>query len=699
MKRRISLYIDGRKADLSDDSLVLWTWTREQLGSPAVVKNAYTKQVTLPGTPANEAIFGHYGRLDRLTSNPSGGYGLDFNALKRTPFAIYDDTSALLESGYLKLDSVASDAKGVRSYKVTLYGGLGEFLYGLMYDADGKARTLASLWYWTPEAGVDPEDEPLYVEVFADDVKASWAYLKTADPDSLSNLYDVIGFAPAYNGIPPKEFDSQHSIQGAGSAFLPVPSGKDAPWDDGTYAYTLVSHPAKYTEWEMRDLRAYLQRPVVRLRAVIEALCKPYNNGGWTAVLDPTFFTKTNPFYSSSWITLPMLDVAKIRRDSHRQADKVTLLGTSMSPADVLLSLVKTFGLVIWTDDAAKEVHIEQRTTFYLDRGVKAVDLTDRVDTGSGIDISPLPYQNRFLLFKSDQYGTFAEEYAARYGRIYGSMRVDTGYDFNDAENDVLKDVAFKGAPEGQETSKYFCYIGASPSFIPSPMLDTGAKYVVKDHNSGDLEELDAPGVPASMVSYFDPQNVLLDLSPKVQLHGKENAAQGGDGVLLIYRGTLSLPDQYLYGLTDDHPAMDQLNNGTACWYPGYVQSGYGYNLAELPVFSRYGAVSGGYDYRALDFGVPAEVLPGVNPAATSGLYKAYWERYIADRYDADAKVMRCKVDLRGLEVGPKLLGRFFWYRGSVWSLNKITDYSLTTDDLTSCEFVKVQDVANYKNY
>jgi hypothetical protein len=58
--------------------------------------------------------------------------------------------------------------------------------------------------------------------------------------------------------------------------------------------------------------------------------------------------------------------------------------------------------------------------------------------------------------------------------------------------------------------------------------------------------------------------------------------------------------------------------------------------------------------------------------------------------------VVTAWVDLRGIQVGPDLLRRFYAFDGAVWSLNRIIDYSLTTFGPTKCEFVKVQDITNY---
>ena len=70
----------------------------------------------------------------------------------------------------------------------------------------------------------------------------------------------------------------------------------------------------------------------------------------------------------------------------------------------------------------------------------------------------------------------------------------------------------------------------------------------------------------------------------------------------------------------------------------------------------------------------------------------------LRDLLDKDTKVMTCRVNLEGLQVGPQLLRRFFWYDNSLWVLNKITNYSLTTYDPAECEFVQVRNIENYTN-
>lgn len=400
MKRRVSLYFGDVQADLGDDALVLLNIEQADLYNPAIVRNSYTKEITLPGTPTNNAIFGESFRVDRLAGQ--GGDGAAFNASQRVPFSIYADTGEVLVCGYAKLNEIA--AGPVPEYKVTLYGGLGDFIYGLAYDADGNKRTLASLDYlgggdaeldftinaqavrdaWETLSGgkvipaksstikkildsagdiTDINNSVYSVSVY--DVIGGGKYLITcyqasiytyraaAAVDGLGNVlktwfssgantgrtdyeiiipeeavelrltgrsstynakliyidqrFEILNFAPCYDGIPDKDFNPDKGLA------TPANVGLTAPvTDDGTtYAVsasgqTLVTLPDKVDEWAVRDLRSYLQRPVLNVWKMLQAIARAAAANGWTLDLDD--INTTAKFrWRDAWLTRPLL--------------------------------------------------------------------------------------------------------------------------------------------------------------------------------------------------------------------------------------------------------------------------------------------------------------------------------------------------------------------------------------------------------
>ena len=287
MKRRISLYIAEQLCDLDDDALVLLNVQREDLNNPAIMLNSYSQAVTLPGTAVNDIIFGHYFRADHSVAG-------SYNPLVRVPFSIFDETGGVLASGYCKLLSVKMSGQ-MHTYEVQLYGSFGEFIYGLAYDADGNKKTLASLDYL---GGGDTE---LDFTINATAVQNAWARL--GGDTSKPKMWDVINFAPCYNGIPDGEFDPGKALAVPSEIGLTAPVGS---YDVSSGGYTLINLPEDVDEWAAHDLRSYLQRPVLSVWALLQAIANPTNNGGWTLDLSDINSNAEWP-YCNMWLTRPLL--------------------------------------------------------------------------------------------------------------------------------------------------------------------------------------------------------------------------------------------------------------------------------------------------------------------------------------------------------------------------------------------------------
>lgn len=311
MQNRIELYINNRKVDLSESTKILFNYKIKDVYSPTVVKNSYTKTVTLEGTKNNNEIFNNLYKLDVSYSTD---LVTNFNSSKRNPFELYVN-GELTESGYMKLDSVRN-VDGKISYNITLFLKLGDFLYNLMYDGDGNKMTLASLNYLS--GGSDELD----FNITKDVVTGAWDRLN--NPDNNLTKWDIVNFMPAYNGID-DTIDCQHILVNdvgyTGAMRKWETSGETACWSDITGfptildndyklkdGFGLVETPREMTEWQVRDLRSYLQRPVIRMKHIINAITDKDNNGGYEVVLDPAFFNSKNPYYENAWITLPLLN-------------------------------------------------------------------------------------------------------------------------------------------------------------------------------------------------------------------------------------------------------------------------------------------------------------------------------------------------------------------------------------------------------
>ncbi len=362
-----------------------------------------------------------------------------------------------------------------------------------------------------------------------------------------------------------------------------------------------------------------------------------------------------------------------------------SLLGSSHTPADYLISYCKMFGLQMVSHKGEKVIDIKMRKNLYSS---SVTDINGRIDRGRGVEKLPFAFDARWYLFGNDAKGDYAEFYANKYGRPYGQFRVNTGYEFDATDKRITDKIVFGNACEVVETSKFFCQLTDNGLNIP-PVFLGGGKYAL--FKGGENKEYDIPYPLKATLQWDNASYPMHDAFPKMQFHGSENAHLDERDTLVFFNGMESVSARHII-LSDDTRMMLTLNGNNPCWMLGNTA----WELSQLPRFSRY-ILSANAVQKSLDFGDPLEAqIPGITFATGSNIFSQYWAKYIADRYDDDSVVATCYVDLRGMQVNESLLGRFYAFDGAIWALNKIIDHSLTTSGCTKCEFVKVQDTTNY---
>lgn len=703
MRQTITLYIDGQRADCDTGSLILMNYTREELENPTIVRNSYSQGVTLPATATNNKIFSHYYRQDYVTG------GGNFSALARVPFLLQSDTGEVLERGYLRLVSVAYTGAVVHSYSVQLYGGLGGFFYGLTYNEDGSKKTLADLRYRMRFEQGDPEvdlDEQFPLNALA--VKQAWDDLA----DHEENEHQFINFAPCYNGLPSCKFSADKAVYKAGETAATrmqnLYTSKDGYGPmTGANGYILVELENEHTEWEMQDLRAYLQRPILRVQHLLESLCWNVNTPGYTFALDTwQLFNEDYWYFMKSWLTLPLIDRDKVDPRTTTIRD---LLANTATPADYLIGFAKMFGCVFNYDAVQGRITLMCRDQYYS-TGLGPIDLTERIDKGKGRTITPFPFAHKFYDFALPMVGEFSARYAEKYGRVFGSQRVDTGYEFDAETENLLDGIVYKGCNDAIESNRHYCVFGGAADPETGGSINYNLKFAFTEKVSwrlyktadGQTEELDCEPTAQPLRTFLYGDGY-ADFLPKPQLHGEDNKAEDGANILLLFNGWVDTPadiqggfaiDEVDFRLTDDVSAMATLNAGEPCWN---VTPSDGQLVQSLPSFRRWNNILGSEPNNMLDFGRAREYITPEVPGEYAGtMYESWWKAYIEDRYDKDSRVLKCWCDLRGLGDVSALLRRFFFYEGSIWTLNKISNHSLTTLDTTECEFIRVQDTANY---
>ena len=311
----LHLYIGNREVEFHSNPEILYTYQTDELNNPTIVKNSFSKTITIYGSSANNQLFGHFWNVERLQVNGGDGSGVYFNASKKMPFALYIGNE-IYEQGYVKLDEVRR-VDGNYEYDITLFGGLGDFFYNLSINDDGNEMKLSDLNF----------AENIDFTINIDTVKEAW----TALENGTNGKWQTINFMPAYNGLP-DDFDSDKIIINTKGTNLTKTKAEDGKNYKTKNDYVLGTLPDEMTEWETRDLRSYLQRPCIRMKEVVKACCDPVNNGGYEVVLDSDFFNENNPYWEKTWLTLPMIQA--LEYDSGEQSLEGAKLITSDTKGD-----------------------------------------------------------------------------------------------------------------------------------------------------------------------------------------------------------------------------------------------------------------------------------------------------------------------------------------------------------------------------
>ena len=697
---KISLYIAGKKVDLDDNSFILFNYTMEDLSNPTIVKNSFTKQITLKGTPTNNEIFGNLYRTDRKTTFGDGHTGVSFNPLRKTPFTIYNEVNEIIESGYVKVDAVNKTAGGYE-YKVTLYGGLGSLFYDLTYNESGNKITLADLEFKHHDGSLKKIQSMV---VNKDAILAAWNYLENPYGhfyDYPHSAWDIINFAPCYNGLP-EDFDADKVIMYGEFAQM---SNSSIKVDGETYtslrgqSARMVTMSNPHTEWEMRNIRPYLQRVVVSIAKIIDAIKVYSKNLGYEIRWE---LDNNNSLFRDGWITMGLIP----KNERYSETAITSVLKNSLTPFDYLVSFAKIYGLIFRYDSKSAIVRIQSRNAFYR-ASSKVIDLSDRID-GTSIKITPLVSESKWYQLGANVVGEFATEYEKEYGVKCGVQRINTGYDFNSEVKELTKDIPFTETVDVAEKNRlfmgYFENSGSAGIYghvFPIPLYEKVTMKWYKDGEESDSLDVDMTANYRNTIVPFDPEHPYVDWLPKVQFHEVDNKPADGANCILLFNNLKHVPDfpEYMktctYYLSDEHTSIDIFNGGKPCWN---LDASEFVRILYLPSFRRM-LLSNNEVRFDVNWGVPIEwavvdVEQDVENPNT--LYANRWRAYLTDRYDVDTRILKCKVNLSGMQVGQELMRNFFFYDNAIWVLNKISNHSMITDDLTECEFIKVKDIKNY---
>ena len=275
MKCEIYLYEKGRskkwKLDIPENIQLNITYSFSSLTSPTTIADNYSKTITLPGTANNNKIFGYIYKFEREITNASDILGVNYNPSKRVSYDLVVN-DILYQSGWMKLNKITQQLGDIK-YEITLYGDISNFLYKLSNgDVD------------------DAENKLLYSLSFPNNLshQISKDTLKSFI-DNSNSLAGYMTYIRANNGLY-DEFESSKHLT------------KDA---SGNYVVTDILDGLEFDELQKRECRSYYQRPALSVKGIFDRI--KHDETEFQLNLDESFFKDSNPYYSKSYMTLPLL--------------------------------------------------------------------------------------------------------------------------------------------------------------------------------------------------------------------------------------------------------------------------------------------------------------------------------------------------------------------------------------------------------
>lgn len=169
--------------------------------------------------------------------------------------------------------------------------------------------------------------------------------------------------------------------------------------------FALADLNKDYTEWEMRDLRSYQQRPAIKLSKLIETICRK-ENSGYEVTFDESFFTEANPYWSKTFVALPLLGTTT---DESAVSNYATV---SPEKSDLRLGSVPSEYTPYWSNSTNISVNGKSVSTTngIINMSAFPINSAFNIDVDFSLFAKPNSYTSSDRLYISTRYGYLIDD-------------------------------------------------------------------------------------------------------------------------------------------------------------------------------------------------------------------------------------------------------------------------------------------------
>lgn len=312
-----------------------------------------------------------------------------------------------------------------------------------------------------------------------------------------------------------------------------------------------------------------------------------------------------------------------------------------------IINYCKMYRISIDVDDNNKKIIFKPYSVYFRDYSI--VDWTNKIDKSKDFIITPITFENKYVLFNYEDSKTqAATEYKERYGVNYGEYKLVTDYNFNNNTTNLFNK-------------------------IKSPIVNTD--------NVLSWTNLDG----FHTVQYSFPSEIF------VYNKNKDKKQEDIFGTMFFHNGLANFSTESLMRLRpvkiSDDTKYQQSNN--TYFYTQGAES-----MDSVTTYPKLDVLNGS---NMCVFNIPKENFTyNNNYSGKNTIYTNLWQSYLDERYNVQNKKITCYVTLKPSDFSNFVWNKFVKVGNQIYIVNKIYDYDITASTSTKVDLITINNINAY---
>ena len=670
---RTEVYIDNYRLDLTKEISAEFTYAIDEIQDFASRNTSFSKTIILPGNDTNNKLFGNvfeFGLSNQYNpAEPNVGY--NFNATKSVPCIILVDKIQIFK-GVLRLLEIIIDGKHIE-YEVAVFGELGGFINALgnkkledidfgIADQTWNVTNIANSWDNISGSGVyyplidngnvstnkvdfsyDAFRPALYVKEYLENIISDSGYtwdFPLLNTDLMNRLVipnnqktltksSTTSFKASVTDY---TYASASAVKFTGitlGSFSIVPGGDLITYGGASAITTNISFTISGQINSIDPTNGYVYFEFMK---------------GFTLIATQSIFVAYTPYYFTVDLSVSNL----IINPSDTLSVNVVMSGAG-------------YGYRLYGDNLTIETTTPTDVTLNYGDSIR---INDTIPKG---------------IFQKDFFSSIVKMfnlYVYEDKLVEKKLIIKPFIDFYDGTQIDWTDKVDRGSvlrikPMSEFTARYYEYKYKQDN-------DFYAENYRKKYNEGYGDLI------------WDSENEFVKEKDSTELIFSST-------ILYQYTGTDKIYSS-IYKLSNSNNAEDKMDSvirilqakkitGRTSWA---IKNG-ATTLASYTAYGYAGHVDDPFNPQAdINWGATKEVFYNASAVTAANLFNGYWSEYIAEITDKDSKLLTCSVKLNEVDIYNLDFSKLIYIDGSLWRLNKVSDYNPMDFNVTKVELLKV---------